>query len=84
MVRSGFTDMREGSFFLSATFLGMMIGAGLAGYLGDGFGRRFSYQANLAIFGGASIVAAFVPDMTWLILLRFVRYRAAGSPAYGG
>jgi MFS transporter, putative metabolite:H+ symporter len=72
MVKSGFTDMRVGSFFLSATFLGMMIGAGLAGYLGDRFGRRFSYQANLAIFGAASLVAAFVPDMNSLIVLRFI------------
>lgn len=72
MVKAGFTDMRTGSFFLSATFLGMMIGAGLAGYLGDRFGRRFSYQANLAIFGGASFIAAFVPSIDWLILLRFV------------
>lgn len=72
MVKSGFTDMRAGSLFLSSTFLGMMIGAGLAGYLGDRFGRRFSYQANLAIFGGASFAAAFVPNVYWLILLRFI------------
>lgn len=71
MVKTGFTDMRTGSFFLSATFLGMMIGAALSGYLGDRFGRRFSYQANLAIFGGASLIAAFVSNIYWLILLRF-------------
>jgi putative MFS transporter len=50
----------------------MMIGAGLSGYLGDRFGRRFSYQANLAIFGLASLAASFAPDIYWLILLRFI------------
>lgn len=72
MVKSGFTDLRLGSFFISSTFLGMMIGAGLSGYLGDRFGRRYSYQANLAIFGLASIGAAFAPNIYWLIVLRFV------------
>jgi putative MFS transporter len=72
MVKSGFTDLRIGSFFISATFLGMMIGAGLSGYLGDRFGRRYSSQANLAIFGLASIAACFAPNIYWLIVLRFV------------
>ncbi len=72
MVKSGFTDLRLGSFFISSTFLGMMIGAGLSGYLGDRFGRRYSYQANLAIFGLASLGAAFAPNIYWLIALRFV------------
>ncbi|HEY4296126.1 MAG TPA: MFS transporter, partial [Paraburkholderia sp.] len=72
MVKSGFTDLRLGSFFISATFMGMMIGAGLSGYLGDRFGRRYSYQANLAIFGVASIAACFAPNIYWLILLRFI------------
>ena len=72
MVKSGFTDLHVGSFFISATFLGMMIGAGLSGYLGDRFGRRYSYQANLAIFGVASIAAAFAPNIYWLIFLRLV------------
>lgn len=71
MVKSGFTDLRLGSFFIAATFLGMMIGAGLSGYLGDRFGRRYSYQANLAIFGLASLAACFAPNIYWLILLRF-------------
>ena len=72
MVKSGFTDLRLGSFFISATFMGMMIGAGLSGYLGDRFGRRYSYQANLAIFGVASLAACFAPNIYWLILLRFI------------
>jgi putative MFS transporter len=72
MVKEGFSDLRMNALFISVTFLGMLIGAGFAGYLGDRFGRRSSYQTNLLIFGLASIAACFVPDMKWLIALRLV------------
>lgn len=71
MVKSGFTDLRFGAVFMSATFVGMMIGAGCSGYIGDRFGRRYSYQINLAIFGVASLAACFAPDIKSLIVLRF-------------
>ncbi|MGU7784373.1 MFS transporter [Burkholderia sp. PU8-34] len=72
MVKSGFADLRTGAAFVSATFVGMMIGAGLSGYIGDRLGRRYSYQLNLAIFGLASIAACFAPSIEWLIVLRFI------------
>jgi len=72
MVKSGFSDIGHNASFISATFVGMAIGAIFAGILGDRFGRRFSYQLNLAIFGIASLAAAFAPSMQWLIPLRFV------------
>lgn len=50
----------------------MLIGACAAGLIGDRFGRRASYQINLAIFGFASLAAVFAPNMTVLIALRFV------------
>jgi MFS family permease len=58
--------------FVSSTFVGMMIGAFVAGYVGDRLGRRYSYQLNLAVFGLASIAACFAPDIEWLIVLRFI------------
>jgi putative MFS transporter len=72
MVKSGFSDIAHNASFISATFVGMAIGALLAGIVGDRLGRRFSYQLNLAIFGLASLAAAFVPSMAWLVPLRFV------------
>lgn len=78
-LRSGFSTIRQNAEFVSVTFLGMMVGSFLTGFLGDRYGRRFTYQANLAIFGVASIVAAFVPSMTALILLRFVMGAALGA-----
>lgn len=71
-VRSGFSTLGQNAAFVSATFFGMMLGSILTGFLGDRFGRRFTYQANLAIFGVASLAAAFAPNMGVLIALRFV------------
>lgn len=72
MVKEGFTDLRHGAIFVSSTFIGMMIGAFAAGYLGDRLGRRYSYQLNLAVFGIASLAACFAPNIEWLIVLRLV------------
>lgn len=58
--------------FISVTFAGMVIGAWCAGILGDRYGRRFSYQANLLIFGLASLAGAASPSMEWLIAARFI------------
>ena len=71
LVKSGFSDLALNGWFISATFLGMMIGALVAGLLGDRYGRKFSYQSNLAIFGIASLVAACAPNMPFLIVARF-------------
>jgi putative MFS transporter len=71
-LKSGFSTMGQNAQFVSATFLGMMLGSFLTGFLGDRYGRRFTYQANLAIFGLASVAAAFAPSMGVLILLRFI------------
>jgi putative MFS transporter len=50
----------------------MMLGSFLTGFLGDRYGRRFTYQANLAIFGAACVASAFAPSMRVLTWLRFV------------
>src|SRR3984957_13157646 len=71
-LKSGFSTMSQNAQFVSATFLGMMLGSFLTGFLGDRYGRRFTYQANLAIFGLASVAAAFAPSMRVLIWLRLI------------
>ncbi|MEJ0070834.1 MAG: MFS transporter [Pseudomonadota bacterium] len=58
--------------FLSATFAGMVVGAWLAGVCGDHFGRRFSYQINLLVFGLAALAGALAPQHGMLIAARFV------------
>src|SRR5471032_2958654 len=65
--------------FVSLTFVGMTIGAFITGFLGDRFGRRFTYQINLLIFGLASLAAAFAQDMDQLIACRFVQGLGLGA-----
>jgi MFS transporter, putative metabolite:H+ symporter len=72
LVQNGWSSIPLNARFISATFIGMVIGAAGAGWLGDRYGRRFTYQFNLAIFGLASLACAAVPDMEWLIRARFV------------
>jgi MFS transporter, putative metabolite:H+ symporter len=78
-VKSGFSTLAQNAQFVSLTFLGMTIGAFVAGFLGDRFGRRFTYQFNLMIFGLASLAAAFAPDMATLNALRFVMGLGLGA-----
>src|ERR1700712_5065785 len=79
LVQSGESTLSLNAAFLSATFFGMMIGAWFAGILGDRYGRRFTYQFNLMIFGVASLAGAVAPTMTWLIAARFVMGLGLGA-----
>jgi putative MFS transporter len=78
-LQSGFSTIGQNAQFVSVTFLGMMLGSFLTGFLGDRYGRRFTYQANLAVFGFASIASAFVPSMKVLILLRGIMGLGLGA-----
>src|SRR6516164_1034259 len=72
VLKEGWSTLQLNATFVSATFIGMTLGAWFSGILGDRFGRRFTYQVNLAIFGLASIAAAFAPTMQALIVFRFL------------
>ncbi|HEX6440936.1 MAG TPA: MFS transporter [Stellaceae bacterium] len=71
-VQSKFSTLAQNGWFLSLTFVGMTLGSLLAGFLGDRYGRQFTYQFNLMIFGLASLAAAFAPDIHVLNGLRFI------------
>lgn len=79
LVKSGWSNLATNAWFISATFGGMLIGTLSSGFIGDRFGRRFSYQANLLVFGIASVAAAFAPNMGVLIGLRFVMGLGLGA-----
>src|SRR3984957_1607564 len=71
-LKSGFYTMSQNAQLMSLPFGGMMWGSFLSGFPGDRYGRRFTYQANLAIFVLGSSASAFVPSMaikTMLLLL---------------
>jgi MFS transporter, putative metabolite:H+ symporter len=71
-LKTGFSTLNQNAIFISATFVGMMLGSFGTGFLGDRYGRRFTYQFNLLVFGLASLAAAFAPNMMILIACRFV------------
>ena len=83
-LHAGFSTLAQNAQFVSVTFIGMMLGSFLTGFLGDRFGRRFTYQANLIIFGLASIASAFAPNMSALILLRGVMGIGLGAELVAG
>lgn len=72
MVKTGFSSLAQNAKFVSTTFMGMMLGSFVVGFIGDRFGRRFTYQSNLAIFGFGSLAAALAPTMGILILIQFI------------
>ncbi|HUB49517.1 MAG TPA: MFS transporter [Acetobacteraceae bacterium] len=78
-IKSGFATMEQGALFVSATFVGMMLGSLVAGFVGDRFGRAFTYQINLALFGLASLAAGFAPNMDVLIVLRLLMGLGLGA-----
>lgn len=77
--KSGFSTLAQNGLFISVTFIGMTLGALLTGLWGDKFGRRFTYQVNLTLFGLASLASAFAPNMETLIALRFVMGLGLGA-----
>jgi MFS transporter, putative metabolite:H+ symporter len=78
-IQTKFSTLPQNLQFISWTFVGMTIGALVTGFAGDRFGRRFTYQINLLIFGLASLAAAFAQDMDQLIVCRFVQGLGLGA-----
>lgn len=72
LAASGWSTVAMNAQFVSAGALGALIGAVLAGWLGDRYGRRFAFQFNLVLFGAMSLAAALAPSMTWLIVFRLI------------
>lgn len=72
LLKIGFSTLELNSIFLSATFVGLAIGAALAGWMSDRFGRCFAFQFNLALFGLLAFCCAFAPSMPVLIGIRAV------------
>ncbi len=78
-IQTKFSTLPQNLQFISLTFLGMTIGSLITGFVGDKFGRRFTYQVNLLIFGLASLAAAFAQDMPQLIVCRFIQGLGLGA-----
>jgi MFS transporter, putative metabolite:H+ symporter len=55
---------------VSATFLGMLLGAWFWGTVSDKIGRRTGFQVTIAIFAVFGLASAFAPSALWLAVLR--------------
>lgn len=55
----------------SINSLGMAVGAILAGWLADRYGRRWVFVGTILLFSLGSLVSAFSPGIVVLLLLRF-------------
>ena len=79
ILKSGFTSPAEAAAIGSAAIFGMCIGTAGQGELSDRFGRRFIYQFNLLLFGIFTILGALAPNVTLLVICRFVAGLGLGA-----
>ena len=72
IIQSKFATGAEAAAIGSAAIFGMFIGTAGQGEFSDRFGRRFIYQFNLLLFGVFTILGAFAPSVTLLVVCRFI------------
>ncbi len=72
ILQSKFATGPEVAAIGSATVFGLFIGTAGQGEFSDRFGRRFIYQFNLLLFGIFTLLGAFAPSVTVLIVCRFI------------
>jgi putative MFS transporter len=70
LLDSGWSTVNLNAAFSSITMIGYLVGALIAGYIGDKFGRRKSLLASTLLFSTATLLAAFAPNMETLIAMR--------------
>lgn len=62
----------ESGWIVSISFIGMAIGAVCSGGLADRFGRKTMFATTLLIYSLATAACAFAPNLTWLLVFRFI------------
>lgn len=62
----------EKGWVVSIGFVGMAIGAVCSGALADRWGRRNVFAATLVTYSIATALCAFAPNLTWLLVFRFI------------
>jgi DHA1 family bicyclomycin/chloramphenicol resistance-like MFS transporter len=75
----GVASENERQFVVTSYMLGMGIAVLAFGPLTDRFGRRAPLLVGIAIYIVAAIVAAFAPNFTLLLVLRFIQGMGAAS-----
>ncbi|MEU8918262.1 MFS transporter [Streptomyces nigrescens] len=67
------------SWVIAAGFLGMFVGANVLSVLADRFGRRRMFLVNLGAYAFFSLLCAAAPDLSWLLVLRFLSGLGLGA-----
>ncbi|ENV32438.1 niacin transporter NiaP [Acinetobacter gerneri] len=62
----------QSGLIVSIGFVGMAIGAVFSGGLADKFGRHTVFAATLVTYSIATALCAFAPNLTWLLVFRFI------------
>lgn len=62
----------EKGWVVSIGFVGMAIGAVCSGAMADRIGRKTVFASTLVIYSLATAACAFAPNLTWLLVFRFV------------
>ncbi|MFC6052938.1 MFS transporter [Acinetobacter sp. Ac_877] len=62
----------EKGWVVSIGFVGMAIGAVFSGGLADKWGRKTVFAITLVIYSIATAACAFAPNLTWLLVFRFI------------
>ncbi|MBF7681774.1 MFS transporter [Acinetobacter sp. B5B] len=62
----------QSGLIVSISFVGMAFGAILSGKMADRFGRKFMFMLTLAVYSIATACCAFAPNLSWLLLFRFI------------
>jgi len=78
-LKSGFGTAADAALIGSATIFGLAIGTAGQGEFSDRLGRRFVYQFNLLFFGLFTILGALCPNVTLLVICRFIAGISLGA-----
>lgn len=70
LVATGWSNNYLNALFSSAMMMGFFIGSLLGGILGDRIGRKKAYEVNILDFATFALVAAFSPNIFFLIACR--------------
>jgi putative MFS transporter len=65
-------DATQTGFVASAGFVGMFLGAAIAGRIADRIGRKTVFQVTLVLFSFGALLSAFAPTFETLLLARVV------------
>lgn len=69
---------------MGAALIGMSLGAGAGGWIGDRHGRKSTLTASIILFGAATLGASLTQGTTPLALLRFLTGLGFGAAAPNG